>query len=183
MSKDTVVAKRYAKALFEIAKEQNAVEKVGQDLRFVLGSLQEHGDFDNLLFHPGLDIEAKKSLVDEVFGKSVSETVLNTIKLLFDKGRESLLQPLVNYYIAISDEATGKAEAIVYTPNALSDLEIKQIEAAFGEIAQKQIRVQSVIDKSLLGGIQIRIGDRLYDGSLSGKLKRLEKALNQSQAL
>ncbi|WP_086626415.1 ATP synthase F1 subunit delta, partial [Escherichia coli] len=71
----------------------------------------------------------------------------------------------------------------VYTPVALSEQELQQVASTFSTLTSKQIRVESVIDKSLLGGLQIRVGDRLYDGSLSGKLKRLERTLNQSQAL
>ncbi|MEK8131685.1 F0F1 ATP synthase subunit delta [Paenibacillus filicis] len=183
MSKDTVVAKRYAKALFEIAKEQQAEQQIEQELNAVLAAVQSNADFHRLLVHPALDADAKKKLVDDVFGGSISDTVRNTIKLLVDNGRESQLVSLISYYTTISDEAAGKAKAVVYSPQALSEAEVKSIESTFTQVTSKQIRVESVIDKSLLGGIQIRIGDRLYDGSLSGKLKRLEKALNQSQAL
>ncbi|WP_281883178.1 F0F1 ATP synthase subunit delta [Paenibacillus sp. YYML68] len=183
MSKDTVVAKRYAKALFEIAKEQNVVGPVSEELNGVLAVLQSEQGFSKLLSSPGLSTESKKELIQNVFGQQISEPVLNTLKLLVDKRREELFEALVSYYAAIANEATGQAKAIVYTPHALSEAEEQGIVSTFGQLTGKQIRVESVIDKSLLGGVQIRIGDRLYDGSLSGKLKRLERALNESQAL
>jgi F-type H+-transporting ATPase subunit delta len=183
MSKDTVVAKRYAKALFEIAKEQNRVAQIEEELDAFLTALRQNTDFYKLIVHPGLTVSAKQELLANVFGGQLSETVLNTLQLLVQNGRQELLEALVGYYAAIAGEALGQAKAIVYTPVALSAAEEQQIGSTFSTLTSKQIRVESVIDKSLLGGVQIRIGDRLYDGSLSGKLKRLEKALNQSQAL
>ncbi|SDE33808.1 F-type H+-transporting ATPase subunit delta [Paenibacillus sp. UNCCL117] len=183
MSKDTVVAKRYARALFEIAQEQNRVAQFEEELNAFLSALRQNADFNKLIVHPGLTVSAKQELLSNVFGGQLSDTVLNTLQLLVANGREELLESLVGYYAAIAGEALGQAKAIVYTPFALSEADEKQIASTFSTLTSKQIRVESVIDKSLLGGIQIRVGDRLYDGSLSGKLKRLEKALNQSQAL
>lgn len=108
---------------------------------------------------------------------------MNTLQLLIERRREEALEAFVKAYVKIANDALGQANATVYTPVKLSEAELNDIAATFGKLTGKQIRVESVIDKSLLGGIQVRIGDRLYDGSLSGKLKRLERTLNQSQAL
>lgn len=183
MSKDTVVAKRYAKALFEIARDQNRISSIEEELQAVVSVLRSNEDFYKLIVHPGLTASAKNGILQQVFGAQLSETVLNTLMLLVDKGREELLEALVDYYTAIANESLGQARAIVYTPVALSEQELQHVASTFSTLTSKQIRVESVIDKSLLGGLQIRIGDRLYDGSLSGKLKRLERTLNQSQAL
>ncbi|TDF93549.1 F0F1 ATP synthase subunit delta [Paenibacillus piri] len=183
MSQDTIVAKRYARALFELAKEQNSIAAVEEELKTVVFVLQENTDFEKLIKHPGLGIDTKKTLLNNVFEGKLSDITFNTLQLLVEKGREELLDALVNYYVAIASEALGQAQAIVYTPVELSEAELNQISVTFGQLTGKQIRVVSVLDKSLLGGVKVRIGDRLYDGSLSGKLERLEKTLNQSQAL
>jgi len=183
MSQDTIVAKRYAKALFELAKEQSKIAEVEEELKSVLVILQQNPDFEKLIKHPGLGLDAKKALLKNVFEGKLSETSYNTLQLLVENGREELLNALVNYYVAIASEALGQAQATVYTPVELSEAELNHIAATFSKLTSKQIRVESVLDKSLLGGIQVRIGDRLYDGSLSGKLERLQKTLNQTQAL
>ncbi|TVY09290.1 F0F1 ATP synthase subunit delta [Paenibacillus cremeus] len=183
MSQDTIVAKRYAKALFEIAKEQNKVAAVGEELSKVGATLKQNAEIKALLSNPGLSADSKAGLIRTVFDRQVSETVLNTLLLLVDKGRIDLLQAMIGYFETISSEALGQASATVYTPVALSEAELSKIAATFSQLTGKQIRVESVLDKSLLGGIQVRIGDRLYDGSLSGKLQRLQKSLNTSQAL
>jgi F-type H+-transporting ATPase subunit delta len=183
MSQDTVVAKRYAKALFEIAQEQNRIAEVEAELKAVVSVLNQNDDFAKLLKHPGIGAESKKALLKNIFESQLSEMTFNTLLLLIERGREDLLESLVSYFVKITSEALGQAQATVYTPVELSGAELSNIAAKFSALTGKQIRVEPVLDKSLLGGIRVRIGDRLYDGSLSGKLERLKKTLNQSQAL
>lgn len=183
MSQDTIVAKRYARALFELAKEQNKIAAVEEELKAVVAVLQENTDFEKLIKHPGLGAESKSALLKNVFEAQLSDITFNTLQLLVANGREDLLGALAKYFTDIASEALGQAQATVYTPVALSEAELSHIAATFSQLTNKQIRVVSVLDKSLLGGIQVRIGDRLYDGSLSGKLERLQKTLNQTQAL
>ncbi|WP_248929371.1 F0F1 ATP synthase subunit delta [Paenibacillus hamazuiensis] len=183
MSRDLNVAKRYARALFEVAKERNAVSQVEEELRAVSAAFDSNRDLQKLVQHPGIDVDVKKGLLKQLFENNVSDMVYNTLQLLVDRGREDILGALKLYFTDIANEALGQANATVYTPFELSETELSQIKDQFGKITGKTIRVDSVIDKSLLGGIQVRIGDRLYDGSLSGKLQRIQKVLNQSQAL
>jgi F-type H+-transporting ATPase subunit delta len=183
MSQDTVVAKRYARALFELAQEQNKIAAVEEELKAVVSVFQDNTDYEKLIKHPGLGADSKAALLKNVFEGKISDITFNTLLLLVEKGREDLLDALVTYFVTIASDALGQAQAIVYTPVELSESELGHIAASFSSLTGKQIRVVSVLDKSLLGGIKVRIGDRLYDGSLSGKLERLEKTLNQTQAL
>ncbi|MFE5324162.1 F0F1 ATP synthase subunit delta [Paenibacillus sp. NPDC056579] len=183
MSQNTIAAKRYAKALFEVARDQDRIAQVEQELDSVLSVLKENADLNKLIKHPGIGADVKIGLIKQIFESTLSEVVVNTINLLIEKGREESLEAVVNAYNKIAGDALGEAKAIVYTPVELTEAELNSITASFSKLISKQIRVESVLDKSLLGGIQVRIGDRLYDGSLSGKLERLKKSLNQSQAL
>ncbi|MBP1153206.1 MULTISPECIES: F0F1 ATP synthase subunit delta [unclassified Paenibacillus] len=183
MSQDMIAAKRYAKALFEVAREKGQVAQVEQELESVISVLNENTDLLKLIKHPSLEAAVKIGLIKQIFESSVSEAVLNTLQLLIERRREEMLEALVKAYVKIANDALGQANATVYTPVELSDAELNEIAVTFGKLTGKQIRMVSVLDKSLLGGLQVRIGDRLYDGSLSGKLKRLERTLNQSQAL
>ncbi len=183
MSSDTIVAKRYAKALFEAAQEQGVSAQVQTDLQSVVGIIAGNSDFEKLLQHPNIDSSVKVNLVKEAFAGKVSELVFNTLQLLITRRRESLLEDLLGYYSTIANDALGQANAKVSSPYALSDKEEKAISEQFGKLTGKKIAVETIIDPSLLGGIQVRIGDRLYDGSFSGKLARLQKTLKQTKAL
>ena len=85
-------------------------------------------------------------------------------------------------FTKVANEALGQASAIVYSAFVLSDAQQAEIASHFSKVTGKTIRVSSVVEPKLLGGVQVRIGDRLYDGSLSGKLARLEQSL-KTQAL
>jgi F-type H+-transporting ATPase subunit delta len=174
MSSETIVAKRYAKALFELAKDKNIVAQVETDLQAIVQSIEDHADLQKLLSHPNIDSVKKTELLTTLFQGKVADAVLNTVCLLVQRRRESILSELLTDYVKIANEALGQAKAIVSTPIALTSQESQQIAASFSQLTGKKIQVEQVIDPSLLGGIQVRIGDRLYDGSLSGKLQRLQ---------
>lgn len=180
MSKETIVAKRYAKALFEVARERNIVSEVEAELQAIADALEANPDYKKLLEHPNLGASVKADMIKQAFGASVSDAVLHTLQLLIDRGRETILSDLVSQYSTVANDALGQAKAKVYTPHPLSEAEVGSIAAAFGSITGKKIRVETIVEPSLLGGLQVRIGDRLYDGSLSGKLQRIEKSLVQA---
>ncbi|MBD2863587.1 MULTISPECIES: F0F1 ATP synthase subunit delta [Paenibacillus] len=180
MSKETVVAKRYAKALFELARERGKVAEVEQELQAVSNALADNPEYVKLLEHPNIGASVKTSMLKQVFEGKVSEELMNTLQLLMQRGREAIIRDLAVQYSLIANDALGQAQAKVYTPLPLSAEESDKIAAAFGQVVGKKIRVENIVEPSLLGGLQVRIGDRLYDGSLSGKLQRMEKTLNQA---
>jgi F-type H+-transporting ATPase subunit delta len=180
---DVVVAKRYAKALFEVAKEKHLISKIEEDLKSVGSAMKDNADLQKFLTHPSISASVKKDLLKQIFEGKVSEPVWNTLQVLIDKGRLNVISALVSDYVKIANEAQGQSEATVFTAFALSDAQLADIAAYFKKITGKTLRLETVIQPKLLGGIQVRIGDRLYDGSLSGKLERLAKSLNQTQAL
>lgn len=183
MSDHTAVAKRYAKALFEVANERNESARVESELHIIVDSLGENPDFNLLLHHPNIDQSRKVELLRTLFENKISEALFSTLVLLLKKGRESILTDLSRSYTQIANEALGQASASVYTAFPLTEDEERQIAVSFSKLTGKKIKVESSTDPGLIGGIKVRIGDRLYDGSLSGKLDRLEKNLMQSKAL
>lgn len=174
---DIVVAKRYAKALFEVAQEKGIISGVEEELKSVVGAIRDNADLQKFLNHPNIGASVKKDLLKQIFEGNVSEPVWNTLQILIDKGREGSLAQLVSDYVKIANDALGQANATVYTPFAISEAQQAEIAAQFGKLTNKTIRVETVIEPKLLGGIQVRIGDRLYDGSLSGRLNRLASSL------
>lgn len=177
MSRDIAVAKRYARALFEIAREKGIVDQVGDDLQGIAAAIKADEDFAKVLSHPSIQAEEKNKLLAHAFEGRVTDIVFNTIRLLADRRREQLLPILALDYMEVADEASGSVRATVRTPRSLSEAELAKVSEQFGKLAGKSIRAEQELDPSLIGGVQVRIGDRLYDGSVSGKLARLQKAL------
>ncbi|MGO4538744.1 F0F1 ATP synthase subunit delta [Paenibacillus sp. 2TAB19] len=176
MSRDTVVAKRYAKALFEVAASQQIVAEVEAELKLIATAVEQDADVQKFLSLPNIDPSKKVAAVKAAFGDSISALVLNTIEILISRRRQDILVDVYAAYTKIAGEALGQAHATVYSAQSLSGEELANVAAQFGQLTGKKIIAQQIVDPSLLGGVQVRIGDRLYDGSLSGKLDRLQKS-------
>lgn len=183
MSREIIVAKRYARALFDLAQEKGKTSDAANDLRTVAQVLQEVPDLKKLLEHPKMDTSVKNELLKQSFEGKVSEEVLNLLMLLVDRKRAELIEDVQVQFDKLASEALGRAVAVVYTPKPLNDPEKNQIAEHFGKLTGKSIEVDNIIDERLLGGLKIRIGDKLFDASLSSKLEKLEKSLISSQAL
>ncbi|WP_221567300.1 F0F1 ATP synthase subunit delta [Alkalihalobacillus sp. TS-13] len=179
MSKDKeVVAKRYAAALFEVVREQNALDKVEKELVSVKTVIQENDQLLTILNHPKISIDDKKALLSKVFGNQLSEPVHNTLLLMVDRKREALIPSMVEQYIQLANEERGVADATVYSVRILTDEEQQAISKTFAErLNVKELRVENVIDQDLVGGIKVKIGNRIFDGSVSGKLNRIQRQL------
>lgn len=182
MSRDIVVAKRYAQALFELAAAGKIATQVESELKLIVDALESNEQLNKFLDLPSVQTENKMQLLKDSFGAELSELVYNTLRLMIERGRQSVIPNLYDSYVKIAGAALGQAKAVVYTAKKLSDAELAGVAAQFEGITGKKIVAEQVEKPALLGGVQVRIGDRLYDGSLAGKLERLQKTLN-SKAL
>lgn len=182
MSRDTVVAKRYAKALFEVASQDNVTLEVEQQLQAVVEAIQSNVDIERFLTTPNISDADKLNAFNRALQGKLSQSVMNTVELLVKRRRTDILPDLLDSYIKLKGESLGMADALVYSTYPLDDSEIEAVATEFGQVAHKTIRVNNLVDKSLLGGLKVVIGDTLYDGSISGKLARLEKSFNDKHS-
>ncbi|RXZ83425.1 F0F1 ATP synthase subunit delta [Paenibacillaceae bacterium] len=182
MSREAIVAKRYAKALFELAQQHGVAADVEGQLQVVVEVIDGDAYVSKFFASPNIETGKKVALLQKALNGKVSDLLQNTLGLLIERGRLSALGEIYTAYKQVAGDALGQADAVVYTATSLSDEDLAKTAVQFGAITGKKIRAVQVVDPALLGGVQVRIGDRLYDGSLSGKLFRLEKTL-KSQAL
>lgn len=171
------IAKRYATALFQLAKEQNLLDQLEAELRVVKEVLVGTDKLDAVLKSPKLTNEKKKEMLKGAFG-TVHPFVLNTLMLLIDRHREDYIIDVADQFIELADDHKGIAEAKVYTIRPLTDEERQALSSTFAaKVGKKSLRINNIVDSNLLGGVKIRIGNRIFDGSLRGKLERLERKL------
>ncbi|SEN60705.1 F0F1 ATP synthase subunit delta [Paenibacillus sp. OV219] len=182
MSREGVVAKRYAKALFELAQSNNAVADVEKQLKIVVDVLSGDAQIRKFLGLPNVEVSKKIDIVRGALSDTVTVMVLNTVELLIIRGRQAAIADVYEAYTKVAGDALGQAHATIYSAKSLSSEELSKVSAQFGTMIGKRIIAKQIVEPALLGGVQVRIGDRLYDGSLSGKLARLEQAL-KTQAL
>nr|6N2Y_I Chain I, ATP synthase subunit delta [Bacillus sp. PS3]6N2Z_I Chain I, Bacillus PS3 ATP synthase subunit delta [Bacillus sp. PS3]6N30_I Chain I, Bacillus PS3 ATP synthase subunit delta [Bacillus sp. PS3] len=172
-----VIAKRYASALFQIALEQGQLDRIEEDVRAVRQALAENGEFLSLLSYPKLSLDQKKALIAEAFA-GVSTPVQNTLLLLLERHRFGLVPELAEQFLALVDDARGIAKAVAYSARPLTDEELRALSDVFAQKVGKQtLEIENIIDPELIGGVRLRIGNRIYDGSVSGQLERIRRQL------
>jgi F-type H+-transporting ATPase subunit delta len=174
----SAVGRRYAKALLDLAREQGQVHDVLRDVSAISDAWKESADLRELVRNPVVPRPALKAALGAVFEKlGVSQLTRNTVNLLVDKGRISQLDEVLESLEKLAEAETGKVRVEVTSAKPLS-------EAYYGRLAEKLQRAtdREVVlvkkqDPSLIGGVVTRVGDQVFDGSLSNGLSELKESL------
>lgn len=175
------LAQKYAQAVYELAAEKGSLDAVEQQLQLVADTLINHADLATLIYHPRVQAEAKKQTLSKVFDGSVDAYVHNFLLLLVDKRRETLLPAIITEYIQMANQARNIAEADVITALPLTEAEQAALIQKLSTVTGKTMRLKVVIDAKIIGGIIVKIGDKLIDGSVARQLKSLEAILRKGE--
>jgi F-type H+-transporting ATPase subunit delta len=174
------IARRYAKALIQLAAEEGAVEKYYDELSGFGSVLAVHHGFAALLTSPAFAIEKKKAMLqDAVDMLPLSKTVKNFFFLLQEKNRLDQLSSIISGYRSFADELSGLLRSSVTSALPLEEAQVGEIKAALEKTTGKTVLLQVEHDPSLLGGVVTRIGDTLFDGSIKTQLDRIQDILQK----
>ena len=168
-------ARRYAQAVFNIAREKKELDRWQADLNKVAG-LGADATVMALLENPKVPFAAKAKLLSENLG-DINPLALNLVYLLMTRGRLSMIGDIAYEYQRLLDSYHGLERAEVTTAIALDDEDKKKLAGQLGVVVGKKIVVETRVDKSLIGGIVARVGGKLLDGSTISKLTAMRKAL------
>lgn len=175
------LAFKYAQAMYELAKEAGIAEKVADELRLVDKEIAAHADLAMWMYNPRVPAEAKKETLLKIFGEELDATLRNFLLLLIDKRRENILPDIVIEYKQLINEAAGILEALVKTAQPLSDEQSARLAQKLSALTQKNVVLKPHIDERIVGGIIIRIGDKLIDGSVVRRLTTLKTMLLKTE--
>jgi len=171
------VSKRYAKALFSLGQEDGQFDQYGQDLNEFTRFCQDNADFGQVIANPVFAVEDRKKVLQTVLERSsFSDTVKNFLNLLLDKNRIGAIEAIAGYYSRLTDEASGIARAEIITARPLKDEALERIEKSLKELTLKSIKTEVQEDQSLIGGIVVKIGDMVLDGSVKAQLEGLKES-------
>jgi len=176
-----LVAKRYAKALFEVALSNRILEQVEADLKLIVQVFEETDGFIDFLRHPLVDKDKKKQIITSAFKDSISDVSKNLLLRLIDGGREEYVEAIFVTFTGLSNQMRGIADVTATTAIPLSDQEKGKVVQTIQEKLGKTVRLTNNVDPSIIGGMVIQIGDRLYDGSLKKKLLKVKRSLMASR--
>ena len=174
----------YGKALFSLAVTENAVDELYEEAELLSEVMKTTPEFLMMMNHPKLTREEKEGVIKDVFGGRVSAYFEGFLRVLLDKERFSELPGVIACFQSLVREYKGTGVAYVSSPMALSDKQEKAIEAKLLETTKyKDMEMHYSVDESLIGGLVIKIGDRVVDSSIKTKLEGLTRYLKNSQAV
>lgn len=174
------VARRYAKALIELAEEEVAVEKYYDELRAFEAVIAENAEALAFFSTPSFTLQTKKELLKEIIAaSSFSPTVASFILLLLEENRLGEISPVVRAYRSFADELSGFIRGRVTSALPLAEVQVDEIREALEKSTGKKVLLQVDVDPSLIGGIVTRIGDKIFDGSIKTQLTRISEILQK----
>lgn len=171
------LATKYSRAMFLLAEEENKLTEYGEELKALASDIEGAPELKAYLESPMIPRQAKAEAAEKIFGGALSPMMMNFLRLLLDKQRVSIVGEIARQYENFSNEALGILVADVTTARAMSDSLDKKLVAKLGEVTGKTIKLRKHLDEKLIGGVIVRMGDKLVDGSLKSRMKALEAKL------
>ena len=176
MARRETAARRYAEAAFEVAMRDDAVGAWRSELDTAAAIVADER-VGRMLANPALPLEQRLEMAKSIFGKSVSQHVLNLIGLMLRRGRIHELPRLAAEFRRLDNARQGITIATAISAAPLTQEEIRALTERLEALTGGRIELEVQVDPSLLGGLVVRVGDRMIDGSVRGRLERLRNQL------
>lgn len=177
-----LATKTYSDALFELAIEKDVVDSLYEEVLAVKKALEDNPDLLRLMSHPKIVREEKISLIEDIFKGKVSDLLCGFLVRIVTAGRNEILCDILDYFIAEVKEYKKIGIAYVTTPTLLQSEQKKLVEKRLLETTgYSQMEMHYNVDSSLIGGMRIRIGDKVVDSSVSTKLMQMSRQLHKIQ--
>lgn len=173
------VASRYAQALFQVGIDGNNADDLYNELKAVVDILNQNTEFFGILKSPLIGKEEKKSLISNVFSQNTSNEIANFLKILIDKDRISFLDQINDVYKKLLNEKNNVIEGTVISAIAMKESDVKDLEMRLSEKYNKTVLLKNEIDKSILGGLLVRLGNEQIDGTVKNRLSKMKEQLSQ----
>lgn len=173
-----IVEKRYAEALAELSEKTASIDLIRTELGDFVKLITQELSLKNFIKDPQTTKEIKKKTINKILEGNTNNILVNFIDLLLDKGRIDKIQNVYKEFCAIADKKKNNINMTILTPFLLEPNQLEKIKEKYRLMYNaSNITTDIIVSPELIGGIQVKIGDRLYDNSLSTKLKDLKEYL------
>ena len=174
---NNTLPKRYASSIFELAKEENALCEVFEQLKLVEEVFEANREIKLFFANFGVAKEIKLKIIDEIMTPKFNKNVINLMKLLVEKGRIQNLGEICKEFKKIYYEHEKIQEVTAISAVELSQEQRQGLVVALQKRLEKSIELSELIDSSIVGGLLIKYGDKMLDASIRGRMIRLRKAM------
>lgn len=169
-----LVSKTYGDALFELAVEENLTDSLLEEIQMVKAVLKENEDFEKILMHPEISKTEKLQVIENVFKGQTSDALTGFLRIVVTKGRYKDLPDIFAYFIARVKEYKKIGVAQVTSAVPMTDGQKQKIEQRLLDTTRYEtMEIDYKVDESLIGGLMIRIGDRVVDSTIKSRLGKL----------
>lgn len=169
------IAKRYAEAIYKVAKEKNKVKEIYDILNSLMELYMNDSDFRNFMLHPLIEKNEKKNFIGKVFN-DIDEESLEIIDYLVDKNRMELVKYIVSEYLKIYYLENNQVEVTGIFSKELSEEQINRLKEKLEKKVGKKIILKIEVDKDIIGGGVIKMGDQIIDGSIKRQIENIKNS-------
>jgi len=175
------LSKRYAKALFSLGREGDSFNKHGQELEEFASFYRENAEFRQAVTNPVFSMEDRKKLLQAVLNLSdFSVLIGNFLRLLLEKNRIGSIEAITAHYSRLIDEASNIAHAEIVTSRPLKQRTLDDVVRSFEGLTSKKIKPHVRENPEIIGGVIVKIGDTIFDGSVRNQIEGLKESFKRS---
>lgn len=179
MAVNVSIARRYARALLEVASESAQLDKVSTELREFTQLFNENKELNDLLVNPAYEKGIRsKTLTALAPSLQLSPAVANLLQLLVERNRMIFLPDIQRLFADMADAKSGRVRGQVTSAVPLSDDVVKKIETSLERLTQRDVVLEKKIDPTLIGGVSAQVGSMVIDGSVKNQLEQIRRELH-----
>lgn len=172
-----LVGRRYAEALFEVAIELDKLEQFRDEILFISQVFQNEPKLNIIIQHPKISKAEKKDIINSIFKDRVCQEILNLMYIILDKERERDIQDISDEYINLFNEKYGIVDAQAITAIPMSEEEKLELEQKLSKKLDKKVNLVNIVNEDIIGGVLVKIKDKVIDESIRKQLDMLQKNL------
>ncbi|MFQ5863714.1 MAG: ATP synthase F1 subunit delta [bacterium] len=178
--RENVLAKRYAQALFELAKEKGILESIRNEMELFNNNLQSNQPFRHFLNSQEINKREKARKIEALFQDRVSNVFFNFLLVLLKKNRQSIFSIIAKQFELIFDRYLKKVRASAITAVPLDECSLLRLKQTLSKRLDANVQIQNSIDPNIIAGIIIKVDGQVIDGSLKSQLNRLKYQLTEN---
>jgi F-type H+-transporting ATPase subunit delta len=176
------ISKRYAKALLSLGQEDGNYAEYGENLKEFAELCADNPEFSKVIGNPVFSVEDRKKVLDDILERSAfADYVKNFLRLLLDKNRIGGIGDVSAYYMRLTDELSNIIRAEIITARPLKEEVMDKLDGVLSKITSKTVKATVEEDESLIGGLVVKIGDLVLDGSVRAQLEGLKESLKRGE--
>ena len=173
----STLALTYARSLLELANEAGKTEEVANDVDALGQVLEENPAFVEFLKDPGISPEERTSVLTRTFGGKLNVLLDRLLQIMNERGRLGMLPDVLDAFEALLDEQLGKVEVDVTVAQRLSEKELEDVRKRVSKAMGKDAIIHQYVDEAIIGGIVLRVGDRVVDASVRRQLEAMKQKM------